>query len=167
METLISPQLLLIIIALLIFWNIFLQISIRKINKKQTALFKGKKGSDLETVILENNTKIQDLLKQTADLYQKTEENKQHSLKSLHKVGLLRFNPFREIGGDQSFSLALLDNDNTGLVISSLYSREGVRIYAKSIQKGQSIKYPLTEEEKQTLKNASIEKNNQIIKRKV
>lgn len=167
METPTLFYILAIIASLLLIWNILLQISIKKINKKQTALFKGKKGADLEAVILENNAKIQDLLKQTSDLYQKTEENKQHSLKSIHKVGLLRFNPFREIGGDQSFSLALLDNDDTGVIVSSLYSREGVRIYAKSIQKGQSIKYPLTEEEKQTLKNASIEKNNQTVKRKV
>lgn len=157
----------LVLIGMLFVWNIFLQILIGKLNKKQTALFKGKKGADLEKVTLENNSKIQNLLKQTDDLYQKTEENKQHSLKSIHKVGLLRFNPFREIGGDQSFSLALLDNDDNGIILSSLYSREGVRIYAKSIQKGQSIKYPLTEEEKQTLKNASIEKNNHAVKRKV
>lgn len=98
---------------------------------------------------------------------QKTEEVKAHSLKSIHKIGLLRFNPFREIGGDQSFSLALLDDENSGAIISSLYSREGVRIYAKSIQKGQTAKYPLTEEEKHAISIASIEKNNQIIKRRV
>jgi hypothetical protein len=155
------------VIFLLIIWNIFLQLLVSKINKKQNSLFQGKKGADLEEIVLENNNKVKDLLKQTSDLYKKTQENQEHSLQSIHKVGLLRFNPFREIGGDQSFSLALLDDDNNGLIISSLYSREGVRIYAKSIQKGQSVKYPLTEEEKQAIKIASIEKNNQTIKRKV
>lgn len=155
-------------ISLILFiWNIFLQISLSKLKKNQKQLFKGKNGKDLEPIIIENNTDIKDLFKKTDDLFEKTEKINQHSLKSLHKVGLLRFNPFREIGGDQSFSLALLDDENNGAIISSLYSREGVRIYCKSIQKGISIKHPLTEEEKRAIKIASIEKNNQIIKKQV
>ncbi len=167
MENLILVYFLMGLIGVLFIWNIFLQFSVGKIKKNQNLLFKGKKGIDLEEVVLDNNARIKELLEQTADLYEKTSENKAYSLKSVHKVGLLRFNPFREIGGDQSFSVALLDGSDSGIVISSLYSREGVRIYSKSIQKGQSVKYPLTEEEKQAIKIASIEKNNQIVKRKV
>lgn len=167
MEKEILMYVLLSLIFALFVWNIFLQISLGKINKNQKNLFKGKKGKDLEPIILENNSNIEELFKQTKNLNQKTEQVNQHSLKSLHKVGLLRFNPFREIGGDQSFSLALLDNENSGAIISSLYSREGVRIYCKSIQKGISSKHPLTEEEKRAIKIASIEKNNQIIKKQV
>lgn len=155
------------LIGILSIWNIFLQVSINKSKKIQKSFLSGKKGSDLESIILENNSKIKELEKQTKDLYQQTAEIKAHSLKSIHKVGLLRFNPFREIGGDQSFSLALLDNDNSGTIISSLYSREGVRIYAKSVLKGQTIKYPLTEEEKRAIEIASIEKSNQKIRRQV
>jgi hypothetical protein len=66
-------------------------------------------------------------------------------------VGLVRFNPFQDIGGDQSFSLALLDGKNDGVTLSSLYSREGVRIYCKSIQQGQSPQYPLSKEEEQAV----------------
>jgi len=148
-------------------WNIFLQFSLSKIKKNQKKLFQGKKGKDLEPIILRNNTDIEDLFEKTTELYDQTEKINQHSLKSIHKVSLLRFNPFREIGGDQSFSLALLDDENSGAIISSLYSREGVRIYAKSIQKGVSPKHPLTEEEKQAIKIASIEKNNQKVNRRV
>jgi len=61
----------------------------------------------------------------------------------------------------------LLDGKNNGAVLSSLYSRDGVRIYAKSIQKGESSKYPLTEEEKQAIKMASIDKDNQKIKKSI
>jgi len=153
--------------GILLIWNISLQMSISKIKKNQKRLFKGKKGADLESVVMDNNSKIKELSTQTTDLYKQTAEIRAHSLKSIHKIGLLRFNPFREIGGDQSFALALLDDENSGAIISSLYSREGVRIYSKSIQKGESIKHPLTEEEKRAISIASIEKNNQMVKRRV
>jgi hypothetical protein len=167
METGILIYVLLTLIGVLFIWNIFLQLSLSKINKNQKHLFKGKKAQDLEPIIIENNKNIKELFKKTEDLYQKNDRVNKHSLKSLHKVGLLRFNPFREIGGDQSFSLALLDDENSGAIISSLYSREGVRIYCKSLQKGTSTKHPLTEEEKKAIQIASIEKNNQLIKRQV
>jgi hypothetical protein len=157
----------LILLSVLFIWNIFLQFSLAKLNKNQKKLFKGKQAQDLEPIILENNENIKELFKKAEDLYQKTDRINKHSLRSLHKVGLLRFNPFREIGGDQSFSLALLDDENSGAIISSLYSREGVRIYCKSIQKGTSTKHPLTEEEKKAIQIASIEKNNQLVKRQV
>lgn len=59
---------------------------------------------------------------------------------SLHvqKVGLVRFNPFQDLGGDHSFSLALLDGKDTGFVITGLHARERTRIYAKEIKKGKS-----------------------------
>jgi hypothetical protein len=78
--------------------------------------------------------------------------------KSIHKVGIIRFNPFKDIGGDQSFALALLDGKNSGIVISSLHTREGTRIYSKPIIKGESEKYTLTEEEKQAIKTATTVK---------
>ena len=58
------------------------------------------------------------------------------------------------MGGNQSFAIALLDGHNNGLVISSLYTREGTRIYAKPIIKGNSPRHPLTEEEKKAIAKA-------------
>jgi len=72
---------------------------------------------------------------------------------SIQKVGIVRFNPFPEIGGDQSFSLALLDEDNSGIVITSLYSRDNNRIYGKPVANSQS-NYQLSEEEKSAIKSA-------------
>jgi len=73
---------------------------------------------------------------------------------NIQKIGLVRFNPFSEVGGNQSFSLALLDGDNSGLVISSLHSREVTRVYAKPVKKGKAVGYQLSVEEIQALKNA-------------
>ncbi|TSC75379.1 MAG: hypothetical protein G01um101430_474 [Parcubacteria group bacterium Gr01-1014_30] len=71
----------------------------------------------------------------------------------VQKVGLVRFNPFSEVGGDQSFSLALLDSRDSGIVITSLYTREGNRVYGKQIKNGQPS-HALSEEEKQAIAEA-------------
>lgn len=81
------------------------------------------------------------------------EELRERNKFSVQKVGLVRFNPFKEVGGDQSFSAALLDGENNGVVITSLYSREENRVYGKEIKAGQS-QYPLSEEEKEAIKKA-------------
>ena len=75
---------------------------------------------------------------------------------SLHiqKIGLTRFNPFKDTGGDQSFILSLADGNDTGVIISGLYARSGTRWYAKRIVKGKSIEHELSEEEKKVLKEA-------------
>lgn len=68
---------------------------------------------------------------------------------SLHiqKIGLVRFNPFKDTGGDQSFILSLLDAHNTGVVISGLYSRSGTRWYAKKVIEGKGFEHELSDEE--------------------
>lgn len=73
--------------------------------------------------------------------------------KSFQKVGFMRFNPFQDTGGDQSFSLALLDNENNGVIISSLYGREGNRVYAKAVDHG-IPKQAISGEEKEVLEQA-------------
>jgi len=78
---------------------------------------------------------------------------KKESKKNLQKVGIIRFNPFKEVGGDQSFSLAVLDAMDNGFVITSLYSHEGNRVYTKPIEKGASI-YSLSKEERKALDKA-------------
>lgn len=79
-------------------------------------------------------------------------ENKQ----MVQKVGVIRFNPFPDVGGDQSFSVALLNGDNDGVLITSFYTREGSSVYGKPIKKGKSS-YPLSEEEKKALSIAENE----------
>lgn len=70
------------------------------------------------------------------------------------KIGFLRFNAFERTGGEQSFIIALLNSENTGIIINFLYTREGMRIYAKKMHKGMSEEYELSNEEKETIKKA-------------
>jgi len=71
------------------------------------------------------------------------------------KIGLLRFNPFKDTGGDQSFILALVDAYDTGIIITALYSRSGTRWYTKRVVKGKSTEHELSEEEKKALHMAA------------
>jgi hypothetical protein len=68
----------------------------------------------------------------------------------IQKVGIVRFNPFKEIGGDHSFSLALLDGKDTGIILTGIHTRERTRIYAKQIKNGKS-EFELSNEEKRAL----------------
>ncbi len=68
-------------------------------------------------------------------------------------VGMVRFRALPDVGGDQSFSLALVDGGGNGVVLSALYLREGTRFYGKPLTAWNSS-YPLTDEEKQALEQA-------------
>ncbi len=72
---------------------------------------------------------------------------------AVQRVGFLRFNPFENTGSDQSFALALLDREGNGVIVSSLYTRDGARTYAKAVEHGSS-KHPLSEEEQKVLEQA-------------
>lgn len=117
-------------------------------------MFSGNKVTNLEELLLTQAKSIQILDKDIQELYDISNQINQLSAKGLHKVGMIRFNPFKDVGGDQSFAVALLNGKGNGITISSLYSREGTRIYSKSISAGESEKYPLTEEEKEAIKMA-------------
>jgi hypothetical protein len=69
------------------------------------------------------------------------------------KISIVRYNPFGDTGGDQSFSLAVLDAHHSGYVLTSIHGRENTRVYVKPIDFGQS-KYTLSNEEKQAIEQA-------------
>jgi len=72
----------------------------------------------------------------------------------LQKIGFVRFNPFSDTGGDQSFCLSILDEKDNGIVLSSLHSRGQTRLYAKKVEKGKGHDFELSKEEQQTIKKA-------------
>jgi hypothetical protein len=89
-------------------------------------------------------------LRQVDDRVTEVERRLGHSERRLagaiQRVKVLRFNPFRDTGGDQSFVIALLDDGGSGIVLTGLHSRAETRIYAKAVSAGSS-EYPLSEEE--------------------
>ena len=157
-DFLINNQIIFLFIAtivILIIWNITLSYKLWQIRKKLKTFFNGKKASDLEGVLFEEIKRLKKAEDNIKKLLEFSKELEKITKKSIQKIGVIRFNPFKETGGDQSFVVALLDYQDNGLVISSLYTREGTRIYSKPIENGQS-KYPLSKEELEALKKAGI-----------
>lgn len=92
--------------------------------------------------------------KEITKLKKSVEEIIYKSKSYYQKIGFLRFNPFDRVGGDQSFIIALLDSENSGLILNFLYTREGMRVYSKKVKAGISEEYELSAEEKEAVKKA-------------
>ncbi|PIR71882.1 MAG: hypothetical protein COU42_03305 [Candidatus Nealsonbacteria bacterium CG10_big_fil_rev_8_21_14_0_10_36_24] len=93
---------------------------------------------------------LKEVLKQFEELKKEVRKLSQESKFSVQKIGIIRYNPFSNVGSDQSFSIALLDSNNNGVVISSLFGRDGNRVYGKPIKNGKS-EYSLSEEENKAI----------------
>jgi len=109
-------------------------------------------GGSLKSILEDLLKEITIAKKELGSLKEHTEKLQKDGSFHIQKVGLLRFNPFKDTGGDQSFILSLIDGNNNGVIISGLYSRSGTRWYAKKIVNGKSVEYELSDEEKQALK---------------
>jgi len=106
----------------------------------------------------ETQKHIEELEKRVQELQNDLLAYKKAMKSAVTKVGIVRFNPFHEIGSDQSFSLACLDQENNGFVLTSHYLKDHNRVYAKPIKQGES-EYQLSEEEKEAIAKAMT--NNQ------
>ena len=150
-ENLIS--IVMIVAAVLIGWLIALQIQFLILRKKIKLFLKGKKVKDLEEVLSEQIKRMENIEDDIKDINKWNEKLQGVCDISITRVGVVRFNPFKDTGGDQSFAIALLDSNDNGIVFSSLYGREGTRVYSKPITKGDST-YNLSDEEREAIKKA-------------
>jgi len=121
--------------------------------KRRLDIFLKKGDKDLGSVLrdLIEKTGIQE--ENIKRIFEKISKLEKISEISFQKVGVVRYNPFKDVGGDQSFSVALLDGQNSGFVITSLYMRERTRVFAKPVMQGRS-EYSLSEEEKRAINKA-------------
>ncbi len=133
-----------ILFLTIIFWRILVHY-----NRLGGGGNKGLRG--LLDEIMNDNLKNKKDIEMLHQLYDKIEKEGEFHIQ---KVGLLRFNPFKDSGGDQSFILSLVDKNDTGVIISGLHSRSGVRWYAKNVKNGKALEHELSEEEKKTLAQA-------------
>lgn len=123
------------------------------LSRRVAALCRNSKGASLEEVITSNNQDVVSL-KETQGKHDKEIDRLQHQIKrSIQNINVVRFNPYKDTGGNQSFAIAITDSHNNGVVLSSLYYRERVNVFAKPIENGTSS-FPLTEEEKQALSSS-------------
>lgn len=144
-----------IVVTILSLWLVLLTILFLKLSTHYNNLMKGTDDQNLQSVLDRVINENETVKKDIAFLQETCDKMEREGLLHIQKIGLLRFNPFKDTGGDQSFILALVDGQDTGVVISGLYSRSGTRWYAKKVLHGNSVDHELSEEEKQALKQAT------------
>lgn len=153
-----TSELVLIALGIVMLWLLVLTIFFWRTLSHYNRLTKGVSEKSLKAV-LEKLLKESDLARKDIDyLKDYCGRIEKEGLLHIQKVGLVRFNPFKDTGGDQSFVLSLIDGNDNGVLISGLYSRSGTRWYAKRVVDGKGVEHELTEEEKKALKEASLNK---------
>lgn len=155
----------LIILLLFLIWMAYLTFVLREYTKPKRKILRQIKNVGIENILEDHLKQIQKLTMDSKALYRITDELSKIAAKSITKVGMVRFNPFRDTGGDQSFSIVMLDSQNNGIVISSLHGRGETRVYSKPIKEGKS-EYKLSDEEIEAIKQTQTEENNLIVKNK-
>ncbi len=142
-----------LVILVLIAVNAVLLSYFSKTNKKIDELLEKGKIKGLKEMFLsqkERNESVEDKIKEAFSRIKDLENTCEITIQ---KTGVVRFNPFNGMGGDQSFVIALLDKKNDGFVISSLFIKDGNRVYAKAIKQGKSD-HVLSNEEKEAVERA-------------
>lgn len=147
-----------LLVAGCIVWLGVLTVFFWQISSHYNNLTKGISPKTLKSILEHLLSRIDSAEKKLVFLTEKCDKLEKDGLLHIQKIGLLRFNPFKDTGGDQSFILALIDANETGVVISGLYSRTGTRWYAKKVENGKGIDHALSDEEKKAIKEAK--KNN-------
>ena len=110
-------------------------------------------GKDIEESLknyIERVQKVEDLNKEIIQYCERLDKTVDTCIQ---KVGIVRYNAFKDVGSNLSFTLALLDNNNNGVVLNGIYSRDNSNIYAKPVKDGKS-EYVLSEEEKEAIEKA-------------
>lgn len=127
------------------------------------------KGSEKETLTFALNR----LLKESrtsvdaiASIEKTIEQMKISDLSHFQKLGIVRFNPFADTGGSQSFTMAFLDGKNTGIVLTSLYARTGNRWYIKQVISGRGDEIALSKEEQLAVNSAQSIEHQEVRKDK-
>ena len=142
-----------ITVSILVVINAFLIWHSSQTNKKIDNLLENGKIKDFRDIFLSQKEKSRELEEKIEEAFLKIKNLENICEITIQKTGVVRFNPFNDIGGNQSFAIALLDAKNNGFVISSLFVKEGNRVYAKSVKEGKSD-YLLSKEEVEAINRA-------------
>ncbi|HUX86484.1 MAG TPA: DUF4446 family protein [Chloroflexota bacterium] len=134
---------LLLVMAL---WLITIQVRLNQVTEHYNRLVGSTDGETLEESLNRFMDRLDDTTGQVEAIDQVCRSVEQNLKHTIQRCGVIRFNPFTDTGGDQSFAVALLDDAGNGVVLSSLFSRTSTRIFAKEIAGGKST-HTLTDEE--------------------
>lgn len=139
--------------GIVIFWLFVLTLAFTLIIRYFRNLSKGVEKGNLIKVLESVINKEENFSKSLKRVEKEILEFEQKARSHLQKKGLIRYNPFGDVGGNHSFSLAILDGEDNGFIITGLHTRERTRIYLKGVKKGKS-NLELSDEEKKALNMA-------------
>ena len=146
----------LLVFSIIILWLSVISFFLWKALSHYDKLGQGLKEKNFKTIMETLLKDVSIARKDIDNLELYCDKIQKDGLLHIQKIGLVRFNPFKDTGGDQSFILSLVDGNDTGVIISGLYARSGTRWYAKRIIKGKSVEHGLSDEEKKALDAARI-----------
>ncbi len=125
----------------------------RRLAHRLDQLTRGADEGSLEAVLGQHLERVRRVARDVDDVAARTSTLERDVRQSLGRVGLVRYNPFDDTGGNQSFALAVLDAAGDGFVVNALHARAGTRVYAKGVTAGKSD-VTLSDEESQALRQA-------------
>ena len=144
----------LIAVVVLFFLMIFLCYKYSKLQKNYNRFIKKVGNGENIQEDLENFMyKVDKVEKQNSEILGNCSQLSNELEKCIQKIGIIRYNAFKDTGSDLSFALAMLDDKNNGVVLNGIYSREMSNIYAKPVENGKSS-YTLSEEEEMAIDKA-------------
>ena len=159
LNALVTPVIGVVIVALAVAFVVLLvlvMVLLRRTSafeRRFASLTRGEAGKNLEEILDAHLDKVYAVARETDELAVRTAVLEAAQRRSFQRIGLVRFNPFEDTGGNQSFALALLDQAGDGFVVSSLHARAGTRVYSKAVAKGSS-ESNLSAEESEALRLA-------------
>ena len=148
-----------LVIALLVYC-IILHIRLGSLKKKYDFFMQGDNGASLERKLSVEVSEIRDAAKGLETMMTEQAAIRNIQSNTIQKIGFVKYNAFENIGNDLSFALTLLDGNNNGICISSIYGRNESRIFSKPIVKGKSL-VSLSQEELESLNEAFGERTNE------
>ena len=138
--------------------TIILLVKIGTLTKKYNVFMKGSSGHTLESTILTRFKEIDILKEESKYTSEKLNIACETLITAYQKIGIVKYDAFKEMGGKLSFSLCLLDDENNGFILTSMHTREGCYTYVKEIIKGESF-VVLAAEERRALEEAKTRRS--------
>jgi hypothetical protein len=128
-------------------------VRVNRLRRRLQGITRGEDGRSLEAILDAHFDRVGGVARELDELTARTAILEAIGRRSLQHIGIVRFNPFGDTGGNQSFALAMLDSAGDGFVLSSLHARAGTRVYAKAVAGGRA-ESALSDEESEALRRA-------------
>lgn len=142
-----------LLVLLLVAWVAVLSVRLGRATRAYRSLVRGVDGGSLREVLDGHIGRVEAVGARLEEVDELQRYLERRTRGALQHIGLVRFNPFEDTGGDQSFAIAVLDDRRDGIVLSSLHGRAYTRIFAKPVENGAS-RHNLSDEESQAIRIA-------------